>query len=403
MTVHKAKGLEFPVVILADITAKLAQRDPDRYIDPASNLCVLKLAGWMPAELREHAPLEAQRDEAEGVRLAYVAATRARDLLVVPAVGDKSFDDGWLRPLNRAIYPSVERRREQRVAPGCPSFKSKDSVLQRPDDDPATTETVCPGLHEFAASEGDPYSVSWWDPHDLHLDAKLPSGIRRPELITKEAAPDVVEEGLAAYQSWRATRDAAVEAASQPTLRVHAATAWAARSDLGVATEQLSDVEVMHLDLPRDRPSGASFGSLVHSVLSMVPLDADVETIRLAADVHGRILDVSEREVAAAPGVVARILAHPLLIRARAAAANQTLQRELPITLRSDSGELIEGFIDLAFDENGETTLVDFKTDAGIGAHLPRYKRQLQAYGAALHRVTGRQVRLVLLAAGIGE
>ena len=69
--------------------------------------------------------MEAQRDEAEGVRLAYVAATRARDLLVVPAVGDEPFDDGWLRPLNRAIYPPVDRRREQRRRAGLPWFQVK--------------------------------------------------------------------------------------------------------------------------------------------------------------------------------------------------------------------------------------------------------------------------------------
>ena len=36
MTVHKAKGLEFPVVILADITARLTPYEAGRYIDPES-------------------------------------------------------------------------------------------------------------------------------------------------------------------------------------------------------------------------------------------------------------------------------------------------------------------------------------------------------------------------------
>ena len=89
MTVHKAKGLEFPVVILADLTCRLSRPDAGRWIDPEGNVCALKLGGWAPIDLLLHGSEEAERDRAEGQRLAYVAATRARDLLVVPVVGDE--------------------------------------------------------------------------------------------------------------------------------------------------------------------------------------------------------------------------------------------------------------------------------------------------------------------------
>src|SRR5262249_54827764 len=89
LTVHGAKGLEFPVVILADLTAKISRRDPDQFIDAANRLCATRLIGCAPHELRENEPLEAARERAEGVRVAYVAATRARDILVVPAIGDE--------------------------------------------------------------------------------------------------------------------------------------------------------------------------------------------------------------------------------------------------------------------------------------------------------------------------
>ena len=59
------------------------------------------------------------------MRVAYVAATRARDLLVVPAVGDEPWDGGWVGPLNAAIYPAEDARRAQRGAPGCPAFTSR--------------------------------------------------------------------------------------------------------------------------------------------------------------------------------------------------------------------------------------------------------------------------------------
>src|SRR5262249_36590135 len=78
MTVHKAKGLEFPVVILADMTCRLSRSDASRYLDVGRRLCALKIGGWAPRELYEHEDAEVRRDRAEGVRLAYVAATRAR-------------------------------------------------------------------------------------------------------------------------------------------------------------------------------------------------------------------------------------------------------------------------------------------------------------------------------------
>ena len=105
MTVHKAKGLEFPVVVLADITANLTMSTASRVIDPRRGLCAVRIAGWSPKELLDNEPAELERDAAEGVRLSYVAATRARDLLVVPAVADGPFKIGWVSPLNQAIYP----------------------------------------------------------------------------------------------------------------------------------------------------------------------------------------------------------------------------------------------------------------------------------------------------------
>ncbi len=47
-------------------------------------------------------------DEEEALRIAYVAATRARDLLVVAAIGEEERAGGWLSPLHDALYPPKE-------------------------------------------------------------------------------------------------------------------------------------------------------------------------------------------------------------------------------------------------------------------------------------------------------
>src|SRR5204862_1360844 len=54
MTVHKAKGLEFPVVILADLTCRMSRGDASRYLDADNALCAMKIGGWAPHELHDH-------------------------------------------------------------------------------------------------------------------------------------------------------------------------------------------------------------------------------------------------------------------------------------------------------------------------------------------------------------
>lgn len=68
MTVHKAKGLEFPVVILADMTTAATRRGgSERHVDADARLCAQKLCGWAPWELRENEVQEEAEDRAESV------------------------------------------------------------------------------------------------------------------------------------------------------------------------------------------------------------------------------------------------------------------------------------------------------------------------------------------------
>lgn len=389
MTVHKAKGLEFPVVILADMTAKLRAASASRYIDSDRGMCAIRLAGCSPFDLIQHEPEELARDEAEGVRLTYVAATRARDLLVVPAVGDEE-REGWIEPMNRAIYPAAETKREPAPASGCPEFRSKDSVLIRPNGDPASSTTVAPGLHTFGAS----HAVVWWDPRDLKLEAEPPLGIRRSELIVKDVAPQIVEAGLADYKAWRDGNDAAVVSGSRPSIAAQTVTQWA---KAGVSQQDLKLPPVEIIELPREpnRPSGLRFGALVHAVLGLVPLDGDADVIQRLTALQGRTLGATDEEVVSAAEVARTVLAQPILLRARHAAKANRCRRETPVVWR-DGERLVEGVVDLAFEEEDRWTLVDFKTDEEIGPGAA-YQRQVGLYASAVEAACARPVSAFLL------
>jgi ATP-dependent helicase/nuclease subunit A len=379
MTVHGAKGLEFPVVILADITANIAAREPDQFVDGARRLSATRLLRCAPRELADHEPQESARERAEGVRVAYVAATRARDLLVVPAVGDEPFE-GWLSPLNKAIYPSHANWRSSTPAPGCPPF-GLDSVLDRPlDYDRQEEFSVRPGLIQ---PQHGTHKVVWWDPSKLILNVDGGLGLRQKEILAEDGGAS-----LAAYREWSRQRTDLLQRGSTPQFEVFLASQSvdAPADAIEVATESTSKTD--------RRPSGRRFGALVHSVLRDIALDATPVSISKSVEMNARSLGAPREEADAAGAVVGAALAHPLLVRARAATR---CHREYPVTLQLPDGRLLEGIIDLAFVEDATWIIVDFKTDADSTARREQYERQLQWYAHALTRLTGMQARAHLL------
>jgi ATP-dependent exoDNAse (exonuclease V) beta subunit len=431
MTVHKAKGLEFPIVILADIGCKLSQDEASRHLDTARGLCAVRIGGWAPLDLLEHNDLEARRDEAEGVRLAYVAATRARDLLVVPAVGDRPFQKGWVRPLNRALYPPVDRRQQPGAAPGCPKFPGKDTVLVRPEGMQADASTVRPGAYELSDTvAGESYTVVWWDPRVLDRPAEDPRGLRREELISKDAAAEDVRADRARYEQWRTRRAALQASGAEPSVTVLTASEFAHASAPATETDPSSIAIVDALSERSEstgRPSGRRFGILVHALLAATPLDATADAIRGLAEVQARLLGATDDERAAAAAIADRVLRHPIAVAARdARAAGRVVRREAPVSMMISFGvvmaaapapvavpgqlalappadplrgrpALVDGPIDLVFDEGAGWVVVDFKTDAEIADAESIYRRQVALYVDAMTRATGRSARGILL------
>jgi ATP-dependent exoDNAse (exonuclease V) beta subunit len=391
MTVHKAKGLEFPVVILADMTAQLVRPPANRWLDTRRGLAAVRLAGWSPAELLEHQEAELARDAAEGVRVAYVAATRARDLLVVPAVGVKELENGWASPLNAALYPPRTpagwREPARSSAAGCPPFGSTSLLGSRAA--ASAPESVRPGCHEFETG----HAAVWWDPNILHLDAQPLFGIRQEELIGKDAPADVVAADLECHERWRAARAAALERGARPSLLVDTATARAAAS-----TAVPEEVEVVEVSRSAERPSGARFGSLVHAALAEVDLGADRGGIEAVVRMHARILGATPEETEGSVLAIEAALGHPLVVRARVAAARGECRRETPLTLREADGTLVEGVADLAFRDGGRWTVVDFKTDRELAAAARAvYERQVSLYARAVGEATGEPAVAVLM------
>jgi hypothetical protein len=321
MTAHKSKGLEFPVVILADMNSSLIRFEGgDRHVDSERGLAAQRLAGWAPHELTNNAVLETQRDTEEAWRIAYVAATRARDLLVIAATGDEVRQESWLMPLYPALYPGKGKWSNPAPAPGC-AFAGKDTVLQRPYG-AEPEEILRPGLHEAGVGS---HGVVWFDPGILLNTPETDGGIDDDALLRSTMSEPA--EGLRQHEAWRAARDQRLVAGVKPEFRLRRITEAEALPE-GVSE---GEVEIIRLDVPAiaasGRKRGRKYGDLVHALLAHAEFPADRTGIEAQATAHeiGSRMTAGDRQQTV--DTVIRTLAHPLVSSAFTA---QRMHREYP-------------------------------------------------------------------------
>jgi ATP-dependent helicase/nuclease subunit A len=337
LSIHKAKGLEAPVVALHDT-------DDSGYspIDTVPRWAEGKIAigfrgGCQPPGWDALVRQEEKKARAEARRLLYVACTRARDLLIVPRP-----------PLDAALGAFWKELVEALPATGDADVRIVDAeTLARP-------ETPGRGRELWAlssASGGDAVAARW----EMERGELVARAAERPYLPAKVT-------GL-------------VERTAPAPVTAVAAT------------------------------GGRDFGSLVHQILEWVPLDDESPErsgrVRAMADAIAPSYGLDAAAAARAAAQVERVLGLPLLSRARSA---HHLWRELPLWF-PDGAYLVEGKVDLVFEEDGQLVVVDYKSDAIADeqalAQAAHHAPQLQLYGRGLTQALGLPVRerLVLFTA----
>ena len=405
LSIHRSKGLEFPVVFLCGLTRRLNREDmqkpmlfhPKLGVGPKGldtermlefpTLARLAVAGQLEREMM-----------AEELRLLYVAMTRAREKLVMVCALT-----GGAKDLQRLAGDA-----------GCPAepqaLLGTQSVgqwvllptLARPDAG-ALRRAADTYIEPTAADCGPAWDIRWVDGTDLQAEPQ-----RRYDRVRGEAGPAEAGPELVRRLAWTYPRAGDVDIPSKLT-----ATQLKGRNLDEEAAEQAPKPPAP-IQFRRPRFAEEAFGltaaqkgTALHLVMQFIGFDRTGSVEAVAGEIR-RLVDrqiISPQQgAAAAPEKIAAFFASDL---GRTMAASGTLQREFKFSIlvpaadyypQAAAGEevLLQGVVDCWFETPEGITVVDFKTDRvteqSVQKRAEEYRPQLTAYSRALAEVTGKQV-----------
>ena len=364
MTMHSAKGLEFPIVILRDLDYAPRTDAPTVLLDPDTGMAAVSI-GAASGRIRtpEYAALaeiETAHRVAEEVRLAYVAATRARDHLLVSR---------HFRQSNAVVKTIMEQ-----------SESLPHREIETIPDPPARPPT--PG----SANDLTPlaYDAATWQQE-------------RTASIERRKTPQAITATWLARQAGSVATAVAVQGEAEPV------------------------IEDKDAEPDDEQPwvggrGGTAFGSALHAVLQyamaeilpQLPATGDEALAQLQEQLD-RAIDrlagwqASEGGVHGSAAEIARLAKRAVRHESVAAALKAPkLWPEIPVAARLDTPHgpvVVEGIIDLLYlDHDDRLVIVDYKSDAvandaEVQAKMEHYQWQGASYAAAVERATGKKVK----------
>jgi ATP-dependent helicase/nuclease subunit A len=382
MTIHAAKGLEFPITIVSGATSyprRAATAGDARFTPQGVAYYLGKHAET--STYTANRPVDEQMDLDERIRLLYVATTRAQDHLVVS-----------LHRTERKKEPAPANRTNAELL-----VAGMGALLDALPDGPPAEPPLLPPAPEPAAEAAPLGPLAEWEAarDDALATAGRPTTVAATAL-TDEGRPDVERPEEATASPARPVPD-------PPTgqLALDFTAVAVDRHELDLAPND-DDAGLHKRPGDLDRPPwlkgryGTAVGRAVHGVLQTVPLASapDDPVVAAAVTAQAAAEAVSDRE-AVVTQLVHAALGSPSVRAAASAPHWREVFASTPVGDR-----ILEGYVDLLYRGPDGLVVVDYKTAATsdpteLDRRVAGYRVQGASYALAVGRSTGEEVARV--------
>ena len=405
MSIHKSKGLEFPVVILSDLARRFSNMDfqSSVLVHPQLGLgpvCVdARRHIQYPTIARQALERTLRREaKAEELRVLYVAMTRAKEKLVM--VHTQANAGGRVADLMALSDCPV-------LPEAVDSGKCMGDWIMLP----LLQRSEAGALRAFAGqnSEGrffaeeTPWTVC------VHDGLQFAAPAQQSDAAAEERAPQ--REELPADFAALSYRYPYAEQTAFPA-KLTATQLKGRAIDEEISENTTLPPRLRNLCKPKflagkTALTGAERGTALHLVMQDLDFfcEPNEQSVRAQIEAMRAQRKLTEEQAKAADvHAIVRFLRSDLAARIR---KSKQVEREYrfsllrPVrdfsSLDADDSVLLQGVVDCFFEEDGELVVVDFKTDHVLRAQLDEraehYRPQLEAYSMALMRVMGKKVK----------
>lgn len=424
MTIHKSKGLEFPVVFVSGMGRRINQMETSEklVVHPDLGMGICEISGRPKVKrgcvLRSGIADRIRRENlGEELRVLYVALTRAKEKLILTGVvkdiaktvesytanaapgrpvsyrqraGASRYLD-WVIP---AMLSYPDKYRVEAVEPEQLVWSAVRSEVEKQVDFAVLAEQIAHAREELVEEYRRIFSYEY--PHRSEAGKKVKysvSELKHDSMLRRLSQEEAPLPEFLAEEHEPYVPDFAAEPGG---------------------TRESCDEEAGAGRLPY---STAARGTAVHRVMECLDFAAMAETDMAGRAAAERFV-VSELERMRACGELSEEL-FPLVSRAAVTAFVQSevahrmaqaavrgdLYREKPFVMRHED-VLVQGIIDVFWMENGRIVLLDYKTDRVDTAEtlIMRYETQLELYAEALGRVFhGNHAQKLIYSFHLGE